>query len=84
MLPVRACSRVIARSSDLFGANFIIALIIILFILNFTCTAPIQSAMGGSTAPDVRAGIGFCFHSPPERKAKREPAVWAIRFSALL
>jgi hypothetical protein len=59
----RACSRVIVRSSDLFGANFIIALIIILFILNFTCTAPIQSAMEGSTVPDVRAGIGFCFFS---------------------
>jgi hypothetical protein len=33
------------------GANFIIASIHILFILYSTYTAPIQSAMGGSTAP---------------------------------
>jgi hypothetical protein len=45
----------------LFGADFIIAFIFILFILYFICTAPIKSAMGGSTAP--RSGedsICFC------------------------
>jgi hypothetical protein len=74
----RACSRVIVRSSDLFGANFIIAFIYILFIINFICTAPIQSAVGASTAPGVRAGIGFCFHSPPEQRDQPEPKLPAI------
>jgi hypothetical protein len=66
----------------LFGASFIIASIHILFILYSTYTAPIQSAMGGSTAPRS-GGDSICFCPRPNGGVKRR-GVSGVRLNDLL
>jgi len=66
----------------LFGANFIIAFIFILFILYLICTAPIKSAPGGSTAP--RSGEdSICFCPRPHKMLTGVACCFAMSGAAI-